>query len=136
MSDKLFVDTNIWAYAHLEKPDDPKWRKANEFVETSDNLVISTQVMSEYYAAMLRNGAKDAWIQANLEAMTQYCEVNPLGLGSIRSAHRIRLRYQFSYWDSLIIASALEAGCGLLYSEDMQAGQIIEGCLRIENPLA
>jgi predicted nucleic acid-binding protein len=135
MSGKRFVDTNIWVYAHLEKPSDEKWSKANEFVETSENLVISTQVMSEYYAVMLRNRADDALIQSNLEAMSQFCEVSPVSLTSIRSAHRIRLGYHFSYWDSLIIASALETGCNLLYSEDMQAGQEIEGCLRIENPL-
>lgn len=135
MSDKRLVDTNIWVYAHLEKPDDDKWIKANEFVETADNLVISTQVMSEYYAVMLRNRADDALIQSNLETMSQFCEVSPISLTSIRSAHRIRLRYHYSYWDSLIIASALETGCNLLYSEDMQTGQIIEDCLRIENPL-
>jgi predicted nucleic acid-binding protein len=135
MSDKAFVDTNIWVYAHLQQSGDDKGKKASQLVETAPHLVISTQVLSEYYAVMLRNGAEDAWIQSNLEAMAYFCEVGPVSLTSIRSAHRVRLRYQFSYWDSLIIASALETGCNLLYSEDMQAGQEIEGCLRIENPL-
>jgi len=76
------------------------------------------------------------WIQNNLEAMSRYCEVSPVALASIRSAHRIRLRYRFSYWDSLIVASALESGCTVLYLEDMQEGQEIEGNLRIDNPLA
>jgi len=46
----------------------------------------------------------------------------------------LRLKYKFSYWDSLIIASALESGCGILYTEDMQDGQVIEDRLRIVNP--
>lgn len=136
MNVKGFVDTNIWIYAHLQKTGDEKGARANQFVETSNDLVISTQVLSEYYAVMLRNDADDVWIQNNLESMSRYCEVSPVALASIRSAHRIRLRYRFSYWDSLIVASALESGCTVLYSEDMQAGQEIEGCLRIDNPLA
>jgi predicted nucleic acid-binding protein len=47
----------------------------------------------------------------------------------------VRSHYQFSYWDSLIIASALETGCSILFSEDMQDGQVIESTLTIRNPL-
>lgn len=135
MTAKYFVDTNIWIYAHLDKNKDAKGTLANQLVETAQQLVISTQVLSEYYSVMLRNRADDIWIQNNLEAMSHYCEVVPVTLASIRSAHRIRLRYHFSYWDSLIIASALESGATHLYSEDMQSGQVIEDVLQITNPL-
>lgn len=134
MSVKPFVDTNIWIYAHLDQNKDPKGVIANNLVETAPQLVVSTQVLSEYYSVMLRNRAEDAWIQSNLEAISQYCEVIPVSLSTIRGAHRIRLRYHFSYWDSLIIASALEAGATLLYSEDMQSGQLVEDVLLITNP--
>ncbi len=46
----------------------------------------------------------------------------------------IKKRYRFSYWDSLIIASALENNCSILYSEDMQHSQVIEDNLKIINP--
>jgi len=49
-------------------------------------------------------------------------------------ALRIQARFHFSYWDSLIVASALENGCKVLYTEDMQHGQIIEDSLTIVNP--
>lgn len=52
----------------------------------------------------------------------------------IKLAMNIKKRYKFSYWDSLIIASALENNCAILYSEDMQHGQIIEDRLTIVNP--
>jgi predicted nucleic acid-binding protein len=52
---------------------------------------------------------------------------------SYMEAVRISKRYGFSIWDGAILACALEAGCGILYTEDLQHGQIIEG-LRIENP--
>ncbi len=45
------------------------------------------------------------------------------------------MRYGYSYWDSLIIATALQNDCSILYSEDMQHNQLIEGKLRIINPL-
>jgi predicted nucleic acid-binding protein len=51
-------------------------------------------------------------------------------------ASRLRSQQAFSYWDSLIVSAALEAGCTLLYSEDMQHGQLVEGQLRIINPFA
>ncbi|WP_428995649.1 PIN domain-containing protein [Lamprobacter modestohalophilus] len=57
-----------------------------------------------------------------------------LSLETIRRAHAIKNRYGFSLWDALIVASALEAGCALLYTEDLQHGQWIEQTLRIENP--
>ena len=84
---------------------------------------------------MLKNKMTDEWIQTNIEAMIEYCHVQLITLSTIRLAHRIKMRDQFSYWDSLIIASALDAGCNLLYSEDLQAQQIIENQLKIVNPL-
>jgi predicted nucleic acid-binding protein len=49
-------------------------------------------------------------------------------------AIEIRGRYGFSYWDSLIVATALLSGCSILYSEDMQHDQVIESMLKIINP--
>jgi len=53
---------------------------------------------------------------------------------TIRKNIELCLRYNFSYWDSQIIASALESGCNILFTEDMQHGQVIEGILTIKNP--
>ncbi|MEY3882473.1 MAG: hypothetical protein RIQ94_3269 [Pseudomonadota bacterium] len=53
---------------------------------------------------------------------------------TIRKSAEIALRYQFSNWDSLIIAAALLAKCDILYSEDMQHNQVIDGQLTILNP--
>ena len=48
----------------------------------------------------------------------------------------ISIRYNFYYWDSLIVASALENNCSILYTEDMQDGQVIEESLKIVNPFS
>lgn len=135
MSVKLFLDTNIWVYAHLENENDTKHQKANTLVEeTVQPLVISTQVLHEYYSVMLKNKMTDEWIQTNIEAMIEYCEIQLITLSIIRLAHRIKVRYQVSYSDSLIIASALDAGCNILYSEDLHTQQPIENQLQIFNP--
>jgi len=135
MSVKLFLDTNIWVYAHLEGENDVKHQKANTLVEeTVQPLVISTQVLHEYYSVMLKNKMTDEWIQTNIEAMIEYCEIQLITLSIIRLAHRIKVHYRFSYSDSLIIASALDSGCNILYSEDLHTQQPIENQLQILNP--
>ena len=57
MSVDPFVDTNIWVYAHTEEPRDLRGPLAKAMVEDRTRFVIGTQVLSEYYAAMLKNGA-------------------------------------------------------------------------------
>ena len=67
--------------------------------------------------------------------MLMHCEIQPMGRTVILKAIEIRNRFGFSYWDCQIVAAALEAGCTQLYSEDMQDGQIINGQIKLINPL-
>jgi predicted nucleic acid-binding protein len=75
-----------------------------------------------------------------LSALVAMCQVEIISLVTIHTALDIRERYSFSWYDSLIVAAALEAGCDTLdtldtlYSEDMQNSQVINGRLRIVNP--
>ena len=62
------------------------------------------------------------------------CSVEIISLVTIHTALNIRERYNYSWYDSLIVGTALEAGCETLYSEDMQNGQLINNSLRIVNP--
>lgn len=59
-----------------------------------------------------------------------------VSVNTIEMALNLAERYQYSYFDSLILASALEAGCQILYSEDLQDGQRIENQLTIVNPFS
>ncbi len=130
-----FVDTNIWVYAHLEDENDPRCERAWVLVNDLARPVISPQVLAEYYSVMLRNGRDDGWIQGNLEDMLAHCVLQPLGRAVVARALAIRTRYGFSYWDCQIVAAALEAGCDTLFTEDLQAGQLIEGTLSVVDPL-
>lgn len=133
MSARIFADTNIFVYAHLQKENDPRCSKAAELVRVLP-LTISNQVVHEYYSVMLKNKASDALIQANIKIMLWHCDVFCLNLETLVAAFDLRERYRFSWWDSLIVASALETECEQLYTEDMQHGQVIENRLRIINP--
>ena len=130
-----FVDTNLWIYAHLRAPDDPRHDLALAFVKSLKGGVISPQVVAEYYNVMLRNGKEDTWIQANLTAIFGYTRLQPIDVSVVRRALTIRNRYGFSYWDCQIVAAAMESGCETLYTEDLQQGQIIGGVLTVINPL-
>lgn len=129
-----FIDTNIWIYAHLRKPGEPRHRIALELIESLSTGVISPQVTAEYYSVMLRSGQTDQWIQENLDTILRYVRLQPLNEAVVRGGWQIRNRYGFSIWDSRIVAAALEAGCRTLYSEDLQSGQKIE-TLTIVDPL-
>jgi len=66
--------------------------------------------------------------------LLQRLEIALIDQTTIKKALDIAIDYKYSYWDSLIITSALENNCLICYSEDMQHGQIIEDKLRIVNP--
>lgn len=132
MNAKIFADTNLWIYAHLQKESDSRCKKAAELVRKLP-LIISNQVINEYYSVMLKNKAPDSLIQANIKTMLFHCDVFCLTFETLTTAFEVREKYRFSWWDSLIVASALETACDFLYTEDMQHGQMIEGCLQIFN---
>ena len=98
---------------------------------------ISTQVLSETAnVASKRLGLSVSEIRKLITSLEAMCRVEVISLVTIHAALDIRERYTFSWYDSLIVAAALEAGCDTLYSEDMQDGQEVEGRLRIVNPFA
>lgn len=136
-----FLDSNIFVYL-FERSEQDKYLRADDLVrENLDNQTgcISYQVVQETLNAIIRKAG------ANSERLSQFLEDILLPFWEInridptpdlyRRGLRIQVRYRFSFYDSLMVAAALEAGCATLYSEDMQDGQRIEG-LTIRNPFA
>ena len=130
-----FVDTNIWVYAHLKAPGDVRHERALALVQGGANLVISPQVVAEYYNVMLRNAQTDAWIQANLRAMFARTRLQPANAETLSTALELRNRCAFSFWDCQIVAAALQARCGTLLTEDLQHDQVLDKQLHVVNPL-
>jgi predicted nucleic acid-binding protein len=133
MRDKVFLDTNLWFYLYSD--DDKSTVVANLIKKEFDHIILSTQVQSELFNAITRKQLKTAIEAAELIAdlRTTY-EVVGIDQFTVATAIQIHLRYQYSYYDSLIIAAALENDCATLYTEDLQSGQLIEEVLIIINP--
>ncbi|MEO6079410.1 MAG: PIN domain-containing protein [Steroidobacteraceae bacterium] len=129
-----FVDTNIWVYAHLTGVADAKSEAARNLLGRLDDPVISTQVLAEYSAVMIRNHLPDIQVRENLEAMMAMSRTELVSLDTVRGAWNLRSRYGYSIWDCQIIASALQGGCDTLLTEDLQHGQVINGSLTVRNP--
>jgi predicted nucleic acid-binding protein len=132
MSDKAFFDTNVFVYAIIQ--DDPRSDHAEELV--AQGGTVSVQVLSEF-AAVARRKTKMPWVEIRraLDGIKILCpDPLPLTLDTHQEALAIAERYGYKIYDALIVASALEARCTILYSEDMQDGQVIDQRLTIRNP--
>ena len=131
MSDKVFFDTTILVYAISEG--DARTATAERLLASGGTL--SVQVLNEF-AAVAKRKLKMSWteIAEALDAARALCESPvPLTVEVHDAALRIAERYGYHIYDSVILAAALEAGCDVLYSEDMQDGQQIDS-LTIRNP--
>lgn len=73
-------------------------------------------------------------VEKHASNLIQRCEIALIHPSTIESALLITSRYQYSFYDSQIVAAAMENECSILYSEDLQNGQVINGSMRIVNP--
>lgn len=128
---RVFLDSNVVVYAFS---DDPRNALAEELL--GRGCEISAQVLNEFTNVARRKlGFSWAEIADAVEAITTLSRtVHSLDLATHQEAVRLAERYGFGFYDALIVASALRAGCALLYSEDMQHGLTVDERLRIENP--
>lgn len=138
MSAKFFLDTNVLIYS-FDKRSPAKCKKAIELIGEAvedHHGIISYQVVQEFisaasrkFATPLRPDDLNAYVRTILLPL---CEVHSSS-ELFRRALDVSEQTGFSFYDCLIVASALEAGCSTLYSEDLQSGRIFNG-LRIVNP--
>jgi len=137
MKDKVFIDTNIFVYSALEDEEEKvKREKAIELLKkfSDHQTIVSTQILNEFYNVLLKHNIPDKDIQDKLNTIINDSMVSLIRVETIRSSWELRAKYSISFWDSLIIASALENKCIILYTEDLQHNQLIEGRLKILNP--
>ncbi len=138
MKDKYFIDTNILVYS-FDKSNLQKQQTSKEIVSDAlynDEGCISYQVIQEFINVALQKFdtplTKDDCIKYVINVLEPLCEV----LSSIelyKDALEIKEGWQYSFYDSLIISSALRANCNILYTEDLQNKQQIRD-LVIINP--
>jgi predicted nucleic acid-binding protein len=132
----VFLDSNIWLYAMLAQQSQAKSLACRHLIQTNQhNIAISSQVVIEVAANLLRKGSfNESQIAKFIEDVYQEHFVIDVSQKIMLEASKLRSKYSLSYFDSLIVAAALETGATLLYSEDMHNGLIVENQLTIANP--
>jgi len=140
MSDRYFLDTNIFVYC-FDRDDKRKQARAEEMVgkATADHLgIISSQVLQEFlnvatrkFAAPMTGRQARVYLETVLAPL---CEVFS-SVALYQQALSIQEEARYSFYDSLILAAAIEAKCKIVYSEDLHSGQVLRG-LAIINPFA
>jgi predicted nucleic acid-binding protein len=131
----VFVDTNVFICAR-EEHDPLKQQRAISWIRhmwDGNNGRISFQVLQEYFSKMVqKKPALRDQVRADVRDLLAW---NPVVVNAplLERAWKIQDRYRVSFWDSMIVAAAKVASCPWLLTEDLQAGQILEG-ITVVNP--
>lgn len=131
-----FVDTNVLLYAISKDPaEQAKAGTARALLDDAD-LVLSTQVLQEFFVQATRATRSDALsieqASALVDAFSRFT-VQDITLPIVRAAMRLQARAGLSYWDCAIVEAAREAGCDTVLSEDLSHGQDLDGVIAV-NP--
>jgi predicted nucleic acid-binding protein len=135
MTAAVFVDTNVFIYA-LDRADPKKQQAARDWraeLWKSRRGRISFQVLQEFYAKVTQK-----WPAARDEARAEVRDLLtwrpvPVDVAILERGWKVQDRYQLSYWDALIVAAAKSVSCRYLLTEDLQAGQDVDGVI-VVNP--
>ncbi len=131
MQGKIFIDSNVILYLFTNVED----KKDIIFELLTETPLISIQVLNEVSNILIKKyGLSPKEVKQHIEFLLDFANLYLISLSTILLALDLKERYKYSYYDSLIIAAALENNCKILYSEDMQHGQVIEDKLKIVNP--
>lgn len=135
--DRIFIDTNVLTYL-FDDSEPRKQAEAERFLASDPReMFVSTQVLQELYVSLTRGRkpiATPAIAERAVRQASSYSVVQidtPLVLSGIEAS----LRHRISFWDALILRAAVQAGCEVLLTEDLNDGQVMDG-IRVKNPFA
>lgn len=135
MSARSFFDTNVLVYAD-DKAFPSKQHRAIELVSEHRRAktgVLSLQVLQEYFVTITRKLKVDPGIaRRKIELLAEF-DVAALEFSDVLAAIDLHRLHGFSFWDALVLRAAKQTGCRVLFTEDMQHGQEIDG-VRVVNP--
>ena len=135
MSGRSFFDTNVLVYADDGASRAKQQRAADLLHEhrKDGSGVVSLQVLQEYFVIVTRKLKLDAAIARRKVELWGKLDVVTPDLRDVLAAIDLHRLHHFSYWDALVIRTAKQGGCSVIYSEDWQHGREIDG-VRIINP--
>jgi predicted nucleic acid-binding protein len=135
MPARSFFDTNVLVYSD-DKAAPAKQSRALALLaehRRAGTGVVSMQVLQEYFVTVTRKLRVDAAIgRRKVELLAEFDVAAP-ELADILAAIDLHRLHSFSFWDALVVRTAKQSGCPILFSEDMQDGREIDG-VRIVNP--
>ncbi|MFH0919431.1 MAG: PIN domain-containing protein [Fibrobacterota bacterium] len=132
---KVFVDTHVLVYA-FDQADSIKMKTARQCLytlEKNGNGVISTQVLQEFYVALVQKLKVDPLSTKAVLHSFRHFETIQITSDLIEEAVDCSVLKKYSFWDSLIVVCAEQARCQTLWTEDFQHGQVVRG-VKIVNP--
>ncbi len=133
MNNNSFLDTNILIYAYSIS----ELNKKNKSIELLNhkNIILSTQVINEFVWIMSRKYNVDLIkLDMIVKNLFDTYRIVLIDKQVIELAIKLSIKYNFSYWDGLILSASLVNECNIIYTEDLQHGQIIDNNLTILNP--
>ncbi len=132
---KILLDTNLWVYLYASNAG-TKVAKTKQLIdEHFQVIIVSTQILGELYYVLTRKGfqSKEHAKEIVIKTVATFPVVGISAVNVVK-ALEVQTRYNYSYWDSLLIATALLNEVVILYSEDMQHNQLIDKQTKIVNP--
>ena len=135
MSAPVFVDSNIWLYGFIVA-DESKHKGTLKLLEKTlkeSSVMISIQVVNEVCCGLKKNDFSEKDIRSTIDYFFKSCVIITPSYDILLEASDLRRKHRFSFWDSLILSSAIRGNCVYLYTEDMQDGMSLNG-LTIVNP--
>jgi predicted nucleic acid-binding protein len=135
MLNKIFIDSNVWIYLFLQDNDE-KYKAAEAYLKNNNAdsiFIITYQVINEVSNILFKNKYTEIEIRENIDFLFKICTIQEFTKDIIITASSVRKNYSFSFWDSILVGSALFSECNILISEDMQDGLIVNNKLLIKN---
>lgn len=133
---KIFLDSNILVY-FIDEHDSKKQKIAEKLIKNSVEMktgVLSTQSLQEFYSVVTRKSlCSKEQAKTIVEKFKNTLPITQISVSHILKAIDISIQTQFSFWDSLIVSAAHSSGCVIVYSEDMNHNQLVNG-VKIINP--
>jgi len=134
LESRCFIDTNIWLYAFIQTEEDEKFKKAQNVI-AGNEIIISSQIINEICVNLLKKAEfAESRIYSLISDFYKKYTVFELSHDILLKASEIRSQFSFSFWDSLVAATAIESEARFLISEDMQHGFKLTDNLSILNP--
>lgn len=134
--EKIFLDSNILVY-FVDHHDIKKHKIAEALIKKSVEMktgVLSTQSLQEFYSVVTRKSlCSKEQAKTIVEKFKNTLPITQISVSHILKAIDISIQTHFSFWDSLIVSAAHSSGCVIVYSEDMNHNQLVNG-VKIINP--